>query len=295
MFFYSPKYQVNIGRHVFRVEKYDLLYEKLTREEKVSLSLFDEPEPLTESQILTVHTYDYLNDLLDTRVTERTRRSELPMTKEIVRGFFLNSGGTLAAAREALKTGWAMNLGGGFHHAYSDHAEGFCYLNDVAIAARTLLSDKKINRALICDLDLHQGNGTARIFQEQEEVFTFSMHQQNLYPPKEKSDLDLGLPDGVDDEEYLDVLGEHLPRRLDSQQPDIILYLAGADPYEYDQLGKLKLTIEGLRHRDRFVISQARERKIPIAVLLAGGYAFDIRDTVLIHLNTCRELQQKPE
>jgi acetoin utilization deacetylase AcuC-like enzyme len=295
MFFYSPKYQVNIGRHVFRVEKYDLLYEKLTREEKVSLSLFDEPEPLTESQILTVHTYDYLNDLLDTRVTERTRRSELPMTKEIVRGFFLNSGGTLAAAREALKTGWAMNLGGGFHHAYSDHAEGFCYLNDVAIAARTLLSDKKINRALICDLDLHQGNGTARIFQEQEEVFTFSMHQQNLYPPKEKSDLDLGLPDGVDDEEYLDVLGEHLPRCLDSHKPDIILYLAGADPYEHDQLGKLKLTIEGLRHRDRFVISQARQRNIPIAVMLAGGYAFDIRDTVLIHLNTCRELQQKPE
>lgn len=293
MFVYSPHYYVDIGNHVFRVDKYKRLYKRLTEEEQVSTAMFVEPEPITPEQALCVHTYSYVEDLLGGTLNERTLRSELPMSKEIVQGFFLNAGGSCLAASEALRTGWAMNIGGGFHHAFADHAEGFCYLNDVAIAAQISIEEYRIKRVLICDLDVHQGNGTAHIFRSRPEVFTFSMHQQDLYPIKQKSDLDIGLPIGIDDEEYLRLLEDNLSPAVDAHKPDLILYVAGADPYKNDQLGSLGLTIEGLRMRDRTVIRTAKSRNIPIATLLAGGYAFDVKETVEIHLNTARELLEK--
>ncbi len=290
MFIYSPRYNVDIGSHVFRVDKYARLYRRLVEDEHVPASLFLEPEPLAEGDALRVHTYEYLSDLQGGVHTARTMRSELPLSRDIIRGFFLSAGGTILAGREALRSGWAMNLSGGFHHAFPDHAEGFCYLNDVAIAIRVLLDEEDVERILICDLDLHQGNGTAYIFQHQPEVFTFSMHQEDLYPVKEKSDLDVGLPIGIGDEEYLQLLQRHLPALVERHRPELIYYLAGADPYQGDVLGSLELTMEGLRRRDRLVINEARRRKIPLAVVLAGGYALDVRETVEIHLNTCREL-----
>lgn len=295
MFVYSPQYTVDIGDHVFRVDKYVKLYQRLVEVEKVPASLFVEPRPISEADALRVHTSEYINDLLGGNHTARTVRSELPLSREIVEGSFLSAGGTLLAAREALRNGWAMNLCGGFHHAFPDHAEGFCYLNDVAIAARVLLDEQKVERVLICDLDLHQGNGTAYVFRNQPEVFTFSMHQEDLYPVKEKSDLDIGLDIGTDDEQYLSLLKQHLPVIIERHRPELIFYLAGADPYEGDQLGQLALTMQGLRLRDRFVIEQAQEHKIPLAVVLAGGYALDVWETVEIHLNTCRELLTSEE
>jgi len=290
VFIYSPRYSVDIGAHVFRTDKYAKLYRRLVEEEHVPSSLFLEPEPLAEGDALRVHTYEYLSDLQGGMHTARTMRSELPLSREIVQGFFLSAGGTLLAGREALRSGWAMNLSGGFHHAFPDHAEGFCYLNDVAIAVQTLVGEGLIERVLICDLDLHQGNGTAFIFRDKPEVFTFSMHQEELYPVKEKSDLDIGLAVSVGDRQYLDLLRRHLPEIVESHRPELIYYLAGVDPYEGDQLGYLGLTAQGLRERDRFVIQQARRAGIPLAVVLAGGYALDVRETVELHLNTCREL-----
>jgi len=290
VFIYAPGYNIDIGSHVFRVDKYPKLYQWLAERQHVALSYFLEPEPLSERDALTVHTFHYMNDLLRGEHTERTWRSEMLLSREIVRGFFLGSGGTLLAGREALRSGWAMNLGGGFHHAYPDHAEGFCYLNDVSIAVRCLKEAGKVKRVLICDLDLHQGNGTAWIFRDDPEVFTFSMHQERLYPPKERSDLDIGLDNGVGDATYLRLLEEHLPELLEMHRPDLVFYLAGADPYQDDQIGDLALSIEGLRRRDRTVIQLARRHRIPLAVVLAGGYAPDVWKTVEIHANTCREL-----
>ena len=290
MFVYSPRYFVDIGNHVFRVDKYRRVYQWLVEREEVSLSLFLEPEPISEQEAMSVHTYSYLEDLMSGVHTERTMGSELPLSREIIQGFMLSAGGTLLAGREALRTGWAANLAGGFHHAFPSHAEGFCYLNDVAIAIQVLREEKRIERVLICDLDLHQGNGTASIFQDCPEVFTFSMHQEILYPLKQKSDLDIGLDFDVGDSTYLGLLEEHFPRIIEEHRPELIFYLAGADPYREDQLGSLMLSKEGLRKRDRVVIDLARKYKIPLAVVLAGGYAEDVRDTVEIHVNTCLEL-----
>ncbi len=181
-----------------------------------------------------------------------------------------------------------MNLSGGFHHAFPDHAEGFCYTNDVAIGIRRLQRDRQVSKFLVVDCDLHQGNGTAHIFQEDPDVFTFSIHQENNYPIKRKSDLDIGLANRTDDATYLAHLHRHVPRMMDDFAPEFVIYLAGADPYEYDQLGGLSLTIDGLQERDEFVIGECVRRDIPVAVLLAGGYAVNTDDTVTIHCNTCK-------
>lgn len=290
MIVYSPRYEVHLGKHVFPADKYRRVYEELTGREKVSLSFFLEPEPISDSDALLVHTYSYLDDLARGERTDRIHRSEIPLSREILEGVRLGVGGTLLAAREALRTGWAINLGGGFHHAFPDHAEGFCYLNDVAIAIRVLLEERRIERAFICDLDVHQGNGTAWIFKDDPRVFTFSMHQDKLYPQKQVSDLDVPLDRGVKDEEYLALLEKHLPAALEAHRPDLLFYLAGADPFEHDRLGSLGLTRQGLRKRDRLVISEARKRKIPLAAVLAGGYAEDVNDTVAIHVHTVLEL-----
>jgi acetoin utilization deacetylase AcuC-like enzyme len=183
-----------------------------------------------------------------------------------------------------------MHLGGGYHHAMPDHAEGFCYLNDIAVAVCALLSQGRITRAVVLDTDVHQGNGTARIFQQDDRVFTFSIHQENNYPIKEPGDLDIGLRDGVEDEEYLEQLERVVPDLLDQQRPDLVLMVAGADPYREDLLGGLSLSIAGLRRRDRFIVQACAERGLPLAGLTAGGYARHVEDTVQIHANTCLEV-----
>lgn len=247
---------------------------------------FIEPRPATEDEVRLVHTAEYVADLLGGVHTERTCASELPLSAEIVRAAFLAVGGTILAAREALARGRALNLTGGFHHAFAGQAEGFCYLNDLAVAIRVLQREGAVGRAAVIDCDLHQGNGTAVIFQGDPGVFTFSIHQQNIYPVKRKSDLDVGLHDLAGDAEYLAHMRKHVPEILDGHRPGLVLYQAGADPYAGDQLGTLKLTMGGLRERDEIVLSECARRGIPVAGTLGGGYAADPADTVDIHFRT---------
>ena len=294
-FIYSPHYYCDIGAHVFPTAKFRLLRDRLSKDRDIPPKAFLAPEPCAAEDAGLVHTPAYLEDLLALRFTPRTAASELPISQEIVNAYFLAAGGTILACEKALEGGLAMNLTGGFHHAFPDHAEGFCYLNDVAIAIRKMQQSGRVTRAAVIDCDLHQGNGTAFIFQESPSVFTFSIHQENLYPIKQQSDLDIALEDGVGDDEYLDRLREHVPRILEEHRPELALYLAGADPYEDDQLGDLKLTIEGLRRRDELVVETCAERSIPLAAVLAGGYALDTEDTLRIHHGTCRVMWEQAQ
>lgn len=293
-FVYSPKYYVDIGAHVFPMEKYRLLYEKLIREGIADKDDFIEPDMATDEEVLSVHTEEYIRKLkAGTLSPEEEMRLELPYSRALVEASWLGAGGSILSARISLKEGWGMNLAGGFHHAFADHGEGFCVLNDVAIAVQVLLKEGKIKRAAVIDLDLHQGNGTADIFKVVKNVFTFSMHQQNNYPFfKPESDLDIGLADGTDDREYLNSLRIGLRKIIDNFKPEFIVYVAGADPYIHDQLGGLSLTVEGLSARDEEVIKNAKKSGIPISVVLGGGYAFKVSDTVKIHFNTARILKE---
>lgn len=263
----------------------------------MSPEAFIEPEEPDNELLRLAHSDPYIEDFLGVRMTHRTIPSELPITPAIVSWFKLAVGGTIAASRLAMERGGAMHLGGGFHHAFADHAEGFCYLNDTAVAARVALGDgnrpelpEKVERISVVDVDVHQGNGTARIFADDPRVFTFSIHQENNYPVKERSDLDIGVRDRVEDDEYL----EHLERGLDvsvrKQQPGLVYYVAGADPYERDQLGGLSLSLDGLGERDRRVFSACREVGAGVVVVLAGGYAMNLADTVTIHTRTAAEM-----
>lgn len=285
-FVYSPFYYADIGAHVFPIEKYRLIVEALLKQQ-IPASAFVEPIAATRQQLLRVHSGDYLNDLAQSRWTPRTLYSELPLTEEIVDLAMLSCGGSIMAAEAALQEGAAVHIGGGFHHAFAEKAEGFCYLNDLAVAVREMQAQKKVHKAMVIDCDLHQGNGTAKIFQQDETVFTFSIHQRDLYPIKEASDLDIHLENGTGDDEYLRNLHAHIPALLDNFRPELILYQAGADPYEYDQLGDLKLTIDGLSERDRLIFQWAKDCSIPIAATMGGGYAYNTADTVAIHTNTC--------
>jgi acetoin utilization deacetylase AcuC-like enzyme len=202
-------------------------------------------------------------------------------------------GGTILVAERALEDGLAVHIGGGFHHSFPDHGEGFCVLNDVAVSLEKMKHEGKIQKAMVVDCDLHQGNGNAFIFSKKDYAFTFSIHQMDNYPAqKPSSSVDVGLWSGDGDEKYLKELRSYFPRLYEEFQPDLVFYLAGADPYEKDQLGSLRLTLEGLRERDRIVIEEARKLRLPVAVLFAGGYAFDVRDTVSIHLNTIKIAQK---
>jgi acetoin utilization deacetylase AcuC-like enzyme len=287
-FIYSTDYYADIGAHVFPTEKYHLLYDRLVREGLVREDEFLEPTSPPAEDLLLVHTREYIDDLKSARWTHRTLSSEMPLSKEIVAAFVLGAGGTIMACAKALERGMACNLGGGLHHAFADHAEGFCYINDIAVGIAKMKQLGRVKKAAVIDCDLHQGNGTAVIFQGDPEVFTFSIHQENLYPIKQKSDWDIGLWDGTMDEEYLELLAGAVPRILDDHRPDLVVYQAGADPYEHDQLGMLRLTIKGLLKRDGVVLGECWQRRIPVAVTLGGGYAVDTRDTVTIHLNTFR-------
>jgi acetoin utilization deacetylase AcuC-like enzyme len=287
---YTPRYYANIGEgHVFPIKKFELVRDRLLREGTLSPADIIEPQPASIADVLLVHTDDYITRLragaLDAR---ELRRLGLPWSKALVRRSFLAAGGTLNAARWALEDGIGSNLAGGTHHAFPDRGEGFCVLNDVAIAVRVLLRDRLIERASIVDCDVHQGNGTATIFETEARVFTFSMHGAKNYPLfKARSSLDLELPDKTTDEAYLEALAAHLPRVFD-HAPDIIFYLGGADPYAGDRLGRLSLSMAGLRARDEYVLSACRARRVPVVTVMSGGYAAEINDTVEIHCNTIR-------
>lgn len=283
---HSPEYECDIGPHVFPTRKFALVRARLTAEAGLDPRRVRVPEPATREMLERVHTAAYLDDLEGLRATPRTLVSELPLTADIVRAYVLAAAGTTIAAREAITEGAAVHLGGGFHHAFADHAEGFCYVNDLAVAVRALQHEGRVARAAVVDLDVHQGNGTADLFRDDPDVFTLSIHQENNYPiPKMRSDLDVGLADGTGDDEYLRALDEALAS-VWRHRPGIVLYQAGADPYREDQLGGLALTLEGLEARDRRVLEGCAARGVPVVVTLGGGYALRVEDTVAIHFRT---------
>jgi acetoin utilization deacetylase AcuC-like enzyme len=283
----SPAYACDIGAHVFPTEKYALVRERLLAMGALAPDELGEPLPATREQLLRVHTEVYLADLEGLRWTPRTAASELPLDAAIVRAYTLAAGGTLAAARVALARGAGTHIGGGFHHAFADRAEGFCYVNDLAVAARALQHEGAVERVAIVDLDVHQGNGTARIFEGDPTVFTLSIHQEDNYPvPKQRSTLDIGLANGTRDAAYLARLDDALDAVWEFR-PDLVLYQAGADPYEDDQLGGLALTLEGLAARDARVLDGGAARAVPVVVTLGGGYARSQDDTVAIHAASC--------
>lgn len=290
---YSPAYEMDLGDHVFPTDKYRRIRDALLSEGLVQESDFVEPPPADPADILLVHTKEFVDDMLKLRWTSRTVRSELPLTEAIVAGYFLAASGTIVACRSALEDSRCVHLGGGFHHAFADHGEGFCYVNDIAVGIRKMIQEERIKRAAVIDCDLHQGNGTARIFEDDENVFTFSIHQEALYPIKEESDWDIGLDDEVGDDEYLAKLGDAVPQILDDHQPELVVYQAGADPYMYDRLGGLRLTLGGLIERDKLLYDSCRQRRIPIAAVLGGGYSLDTSDTVRIHANLVNVFLEK--
>jgi len=287
---YSDHYDLNLGNHVFPSIKYRLIKEALLRQGQARREDFVEPPMASDDDVALVHDREYIRKLQTGKLSYlEILRMEVPYSPELVRAVWLCAGGSILAGRLALADGACVNVGGGFHHAFPDHGEGFCVLHDVAIAIRCLQKDRTIERAMTVDCDVHQGNGSAYIFRRDPSVFTLSIHQVNNYPyPKPPSSLDINLEDGADDEEYLGALQEGLDKSLAEFQPHLIFFLAGADPYGEDQLGGLRLTLEGLARRDRLVFQKAQAKKIPVAVTLAGGYARRVEDTVLIHINTIR-------
>jgi len=287
-FIYSDLYYVNLGEHVFPVEKYRLVYERLFHEGFITPENIFFPSLAEPEDLLLVHTVNYLKDLDNLSPSSSTMFSELPLTREIVQGYRLFAAGSILVAEKAMERGIAIHLGGGFHHAFPSRAEGFCYINDVAISIKKHKKLSRFEKVLIVDCDLHQGNGNAFIFKKDPSVFTFSIHQEDLYPIKQESDLDIGLADFTGDDVYLHFLAEALRDIRKKFSPEIVYYLAGADPYREDQLGNLTLTKEGLMERDRLVIGSYVKRSIPLVILLAGGYAVKVEDTVEIHCNTCR-------
>ncbi|MBN1825034.1 MAG: histone deacetylase [Candidatus Eisenbacteria bacterium] len=288
-FVYSDRYEVDLAGHPFPTEKYRLVRLALLENGSCGPEDFIEPAEPNREDLLLVHTPAYLDDLEHARLTPRTARSELPVTGEVIGAFRLSAAGTALAAGLARQSGTAVHIGGGFHHAFPDHAEGFCYFNDVAIAARIALREGWAEKVLVVDADVHQGNGTASIFRDDPAVYTFSIHQEDNYPPKKRSDRDVGLHDGTDDEEYLSFLRFHLPDLRETVRPDLVIYVAGADPFAEDRLGGLGLTRKGLAERDRMVFDEFAAAGIPTAACLAGGYARNPADTVAIHARTCLE------
>ena len=303
---YSDDYYLPIGAHVFPAEKYRRVHDHLIASDAADVSDFLTPEPASDQDILLVHTPDYVHKLKTGTLSPREEMQlEVPFSPELVRAFWLAAGGSILAAQQALHDRVAINIGGGFHHAFPDHGEGFCMIHDVAVAIRRMQRD----------CDVHHGNGTAAIFAGTRtaseplpsaagsplnqaqigkmrgahagDVFTISLHQHNNYPPvKPPSSIDVDLPDGVGDDDYLAWLDNALSSGLRQFEPDLLCYIAGADPYREDQLGGLSLTMEGLKKRDELVFRVARARDIPVVVTFAGGYARKIEDTVAIHCNT---------
>ncbi|RSK46295.1 histone deacetylase family protein [Hymenobacter perfusus] len=278
--------------HRFPMLKYELLPEQLLREGVVPESAFFRPETASDADILRVHCPDYYHRLQTGQLTRHEERTTgFPWSPELIARETTILGGTLECARRALTGGVALNIAGGTHHAFRDRGEGFCLLNDQAAAAAYLLAHPElgVRRVLIVDLDVHQGNGTAAIFEHEPRVFTFSMHGARNYPHrKEQSDLDLALPDGTDDAAYLTLLRNTLPRLLDEHQPDFVFYLSGVDVLATDKLGHLSLSREGCRQRDAYVLGLCHQHRLPVVVCMGGGYSPRIADIVDAHANTFR-------
>jgi acetoin utilization deacetylase AcuC-like enzyme len=313
---YSDDYYLPIGSHVFPAEKYQRIHKKLMETGVAEAKDFVTPQPASDQDILLVHTPQYVQKLKTGTLSAREElEMEIPYSPELVRAFWLAAGGSILAADYALNDRVAFNIGGGFHHAFPDHGEGFCMIHDVAVAIRRMQRDDKIRTAMTVDCDVHQGNGTAAIFAGTRvpthplpsaggatiaaarpakirsahagDVFTISLHQENNYPAwKPPSSIDVDLPDEIGDEDYLAWLDNALSSGLRQFDPELLCYIAGADPYREDQLGGLNLTIEGLKKRDELVFRVARARDIPVMVTFAGGYAQKVDDTVSIHCNT---------
>jgi acetoin utilization deacetylase AcuC-like enzyme len=285
---YDDRYDLHLGAHVFPSQKYRLVRDYLLAEKIVAPEDFLAPQPAMDDDILRVHSQEYVYKLKAGSLSyTEILRMEVPYSKELVEASWLAAGGSILAGRRALEDGWAANIGGGFHHAHPDHGEGFCMIHDVAVAIRRLQFDRAIETAMVVDTDVHQGNGTAAIFGGDGTVFTLSIHQENNYPyPKPPSTIDINLPDGIGDEDYLAVLEKHLHKAFHDFSPQILFYVGGADPYREDQLGGLALTMQGLSHRDALVFDYARRHKVPVVITLAGGYARRVADTVRIHVNT---------
>jgi acetoin utilization deacetylase AcuC-like enzyme len=285
---YHDRYDLHLGAHVFPSQKYRLVRDTLLSEKLAEPEDFLRPEPATDEDVLRVHSQEWVRKLKTGKLTaSELMRLEIPYSKETIEAFWLAAGGSILAAQRALADGFAANIGGGFHHAFAEHGEGFCAIHDVAIAIRRLQADRAIMTAIVVDTDVHHGNGTAEIFGGDPDVFTLSIHQENNYPlPKPPSNIDLHLPDGIGDADYLAILERNLKRALQGFHPDLLFYVGGADPYREDQLGGLALTMEGLARRDRLVYEHARLAGAPVAITLAGGYARRIEDTVRIHVNT---------
>jgi len=313
---YSDDYYLPIGAHVFPSEKYRRVHDRLIKTGVAEASDFVTPQPASDQDVLLVHTPAYVQKLKTGTLSAREElEMEVPYSPELVRAFWLAAGGSILVADYALQNRVAINIGGGFHHAFPDHGEGFCVIHDVAVAIRRMQRDDRITRAMTVDCDVHQGNGTAAIFAgvrvptgplpstsastlsptvpakvrnaHAGDVFTISLHQENNYPMwKPPSSIDVDLPDGIGDDDYLAWLDNALSSGLRQFDPELICYIAGADPYREDQLGGLALTIEGLKRRDELVFRVARARNIPVMVTFAGGYAQRVEDTVTIHCNT---------
>src|SRR5215467_3355659 len=285
---YHPRYDLNLGTHVFPSEKFRLLYELLLAEGIAESRDVLQPEPASDEDLLRVHTAEWVGKLKNGTLTpSEIMKLEVPYSPELAEAVWLAAGGSILAGQMALRDGFASNLGGGFHHAYANHGEGFCAIHDVAVAIKRLQHDGAIKKAIIVDTDVHHGNGTAHIFRDDDSVFTLSIHQLNNYPAyKPPSNLDLDLDDGVEDEEYLGALLPGVEKSLDAFCPDVLFYVGGADPYCEDQLGGLRLSKSGLKARDKGVFQLACARKIPVATTLAGGYARRLEDTIRIHANT---------
>ena len=313
---YSEKYFLPIGEHVFRADKYRMVRELLLQQHAADETDFVVPAPAKESDVLLVHSPHYVSKLMEGGLSAREElEMEIPYSPQVVDAFMLHTGGSILAAELALKDGVCINIGGGFHHAFPEHGEGFCMINDFAVAIRVMQKRGLIGRAMTVDCDVHQGNGTASIFGSaahkqdklpswsaatlgvpqgatmteghSKDVFTISLHQENNYPfVKPASSIDVNRPDGCGDLEYLAWLDNALSSGLRQFEPELICYVAGADPYCEDQLGGLNLTIEGLKRRDELVFRAARSHDIPVMVTYAGGYARRVEDTVAIHANT---------
>lgn len=298
-FVYSDDYwMLDLGKHVFPIKKYRLIYEKLLQM-GATRDHFLKPQPASYKSLRLAHTQKYINKLQSGKLSQAELRTlELPFSWEGLSFALLTVGGTIQASQNALEEkSLCIHIGGGFHHAYSDHGEGFCVLNDVAAALVKMKTDNQVKRAMVVDCDVHQGNGTAAILSDKEYAFTFSIHQMDIYPAdKPASTLDVGLWSGDGDKEYMEQLEKHIPRIYDEFQPELIYYLAGADPYIKDQLGGLELTKAGLKKRDQLVIGNARSRNIPMVIVFAGGYAFDIGEVADIHISTiisARKIERK--
>jgi acetoin utilization deacetylase AcuC-like enzyme len=287
-FFYSPKYEVDLGEHILPTVKFRLIREMLIQRGLAKAEDFEEPPPAKDEDILLVHTAAYLDKLRrGTLTADELAVLDLPFSQALVEAAWIGVEGTIRAARYALETGLGIHIGGGGHHAFPDHGAGYCVFNDCAIAICKLKGEGCIVKAMVVDGDVHQGDGTAFIFREDPSVFTCSIHQEDCYPAiKQQSDLDIGLPAGAGDERYLDELARHFLPALEIFRPELLVYVAGADPYEDDQEGGLRLTFDGLARRDRIIFQEARRKRVPVVVVLAGGYARRTADTAAIHATT---------